>query len=136
MDERHIPQHLPPPCCECWPCGAGPSGTTSSDEQLKGKIEQIRELFPEYGAGFLAACLSSCGHDAERVIHQLLEGSLPPELSRLDPKMPLQPVEGKGKGKAKADDNGGLLLLIPGCHNMLANTVTMIDVPISTLGEC
>ncbi|CAL8461773.1 g1304 [Coccomyxa elongata] len=85
---------------------AGPSGTTTSDQQLKRKTEQIRELFPEYGAGFLAACLSSCGHDAERVIHQLLEGSLPPELSRLDPKMPLQPVEGKGKGKAKPDDNG------------------------------
>ena len=67
-------------------------------------------MFPEYGAGFLAACLSSCGHDAERVIHQLLEGSLPPELSRLDPKMPLQPVDGKGKGKARADDIGGISL--------------------------
>lgn len=73
-------------------------------------MAQIRELFPDYGDGFLAACLSASGQDAERVINQLLEGSLPPELSRLDPKMPLQPVNGKGKGKARMDDAGESLL--------------------------
>ena len=77
--------------------------------QQAAKIGQIREVLPEYGEGFLAACLDAVGQDSERVIHQLLEGSLPPELSRLDPHMPLLPVAAaahvaaaKGKGRATA----------------------------------
>lgn len=88
-------------------CPAGPSSAQQT-AQLNKKIEKIRELFPDYGAGFVAACLSACGQDEERVIHQLLEGSLPPELSKLDPKMPLQPPDAKGKGKAQIHNHGGI----------------------------
>ncbi|KAK9909048.1 hypothetical protein WJX75_006462 [Coccomyxa subellipsoidea] len=37
---------------------AGPSSAQQT-AQLNEKIEKIRELFPDYGAGFLAACLSA-----------------------------------------------------------------------------
>ena len=68
---------------------------------------QVREVLPGYGAGFIAACLDACGGDPERVVHQLLEGTLPPELAALDPHMPAAPAAnpaadpgGKGKGRA------------------------------------
>ncbi len=92
--------------------GAGPSGAQHA-EQLNRKVQKIQEVFPDHGAGFLAACLSACGQDEERVIHQLLEGSLPPELSRLDPKMPLQPPVAQSKGKGKADADLGKQLITP-----------------------
>ena len=60
----------------------------------------IREVLPDYGAGFLAACLDAAGQDSERVLHQLLEGSLPPELARLDPHMPLAPPAASRGGRA------------------------------------
>lgn len=34
-------------------------------------------MLPHYGDGFLAACLDATKGDAERVIHQLLEETLP-----------------------------------------------------------
>ncbi len=88
-------------------CGADAAARRA---QQAAKIGQIREVLPEYGEGFLAACLDAVGQDAERAIHQLLEGSLPPELARLDPNMPLLPAAAaaapaaaaKGKGRAAA----------------------------------
>ena len=40
-------------------------------------MDQIQEVMPGYGEGFLIACLDAAGQNAERVIHQLLEGTLP-----------------------------------------------------------
>ena len=54
-------------------------------EQQQRDINRILEVLPEYGRGFLAACLDSTNHDPEAVIHQLLEGSLPKHLSKMDP---------------------------------------------------
>lgn len=46
-------------------------------------MQQIHEVLPGYGDGFLAACLDSCGYNVERVIAQLLEGNLPGKGSTL-----------------------------------------------------
>ena len=55
-------------------------------------------------------CMLSCHpllSDAERVIHCLLEGSLPSDVACLDPVMPLKAAAGKaGKGKGKDKDKG------------------------------
>jgi hypothetical protein len=87
----------------------------TADVEQASRISAIKELFQDYGDGFLAACLSSYGQDPERVINALLEGSLSPQLSSLDPSMPLQAslqaaTNGKGKGKARA--TGAILLPI------------------------
>lgn len=68
-------------------------------------ISAIKELFPDYGDGFLAECLSAFGQNPERVINALLEGSLPPQLSGLDPSMPLRaPLQHpKGKGASHVE---------------------------------
>ena len=49
----------------------------AGDKERAAMLQQIHEVLPGYGDGFLVACLDSCGYNAERVIAQLLEGTLP-----------------------------------------------------------
>ncbi|PKU59472.1 activating signal cointegrator 1 complex subunit 2 [Dendrobium catenatum] len=51
---------------------------------LDSKISQIKDLFPDYGRGFLKACLEIYNHDTEEVIQRILEGTLHEDLSSLD----------------------------------------------------
>ncbi|KXZ49213.1 hypothetical protein GPECTOR_22g804 [Gonium pectorale] len=72
--------------------GAGPSGSGSRpaavmDPRRASLISGIKELLPDYGDGFLAACLDAYGDDSEKVVNALLEGSLLPQLSKLDPQL-------------------------------------------------
>ena len=49
------------------------------DEEMamvESKISQIRDLFPDYGKGFLAACLEAYNLNPEEVIQRILEGTL------------------------------------------------------------
>lgn len=62
---------------------------------------------PGYGDGFLAAALQHFSYNSEQVIHALLEGALPTELTSLDMQMPLQlPSQQARKGsKQNPRDN-------------------------------
>ncbi|KAI7899644.1 uncharacterized protein BX663DRAFT_489085 [Cokeromyces recurvatus] len=51
------------------------------------KVSQIHDLFPELGDGFIEACLEASHYDAELVIMQLLEDTLPDSVRQLDRKM-------------------------------------------------
>ncbi|KZV54539.1 activating signal cointegrator 1 complex subunit 2 [Dorcoceras hygrometricum] len=75
---------------------------------VESKISQIKELFPDYGRGFLVACLEAFNQDAEEVIQRILEGTLHEELQTLDTKLESIPSRvaapsvsryDKGKGK-------------------------------------
>lgn len=48
------------------------------------EIEQIHDLFPHYGRGFIARVLSACGENIELVVANLLEGILPKHLESAD----------------------------------------------------
>ena len=48
----------------------------------------MQDVFPDFGEGFIDACLGAFGDDVETVIHRILEGSLPEELDKLDRLMP------------------------------------------------
>lgn len=73
---------------------------------MDSKISQIKDLFPDYGKGFLTACLEVYNHDAEEVIQRILEGTLHGDLSSLDTSMehisPANQTSRKGKDKGKA----------------------------------
>ncbi|KAF1799245.1 hypothetical protein V8B55DRAFT_1361949 [Mucor lusitanicus] len=56
------------------------------------KISQIHDLFPDFGDGFIEACLDANNDDVEVVIMQLLEDSLPASVSGLDRKMERKPL--------------------------------------------
>eukprot|EP00887_Chlorella_sp_A99_P006091 scaffold22.g6091.t1 len=67
-----------------------PAGGGEEDEvALLSQIQQVQDLLPDYGAGFLAACLRALGGSPERVLDALLEGSLPPAVAGLDQQLSL-----------------------------------------------
>lgn len=75
---------------------------------VESKISQIKELFPDYGRGFLVACLEAYNQDTKEVIQRILEGTLHEELQSLDISLEAIPslksktsVNGHDKGKGK-----------------------------------
>lgn len=75
---------------------------------IESRISQIKELFPDYGRGFLVACLEAYNQDPEEVIQRILEGTLHQELQSLDISLERMPPpksapstirQDKGKGK-------------------------------------
>lgn len=56
----------------------------ADEAEIATLISQIGDVLPEYGTGYLVACLEHFEWSAERVINSLLEGSLPPQLQGLD----------------------------------------------------
>ncbi|KAA8537847.1 hypothetical protein F0562_027573 [Nyssa sinensis] len=74
---------------------------------IESKISQIKDLFPDYGKGFLSACLEVYNQNPEEVIQMILEGTLHEDLQSLDttlekippPKSASASRGDKGKGK-------------------------------------
>ncbi|XP_039027130.1 activating signal cointegrator 1 complex subunit 2 homolog [Hibiscus syriacus] len=75
---------------------------------MQSKISQIKDLFPDYGEGFMAACLEVYNQNPEEVIQRILEGTLHEDLQALDTSLETMPVpkstsnlsrNDKGKGK-------------------------------------
>lgn len=69
------------------------------------KISQVKDLFPDYGKGFISACLEAYDHNHEEVIQRILDGTLHEDLRSLDNSMETVPVKSapllmkKDKGK-------------------------------------
>ncbi|CAA6667408.1 unnamed protein product [Spirodela intermedia] len=51
---------------------------------MESRISQVKDLFPDYGNGFLAACLEVYDHNPEEVIQRILDGTLHKDLLSLD----------------------------------------------------
>ncbi|KAI8003317.1 Activating signal cointegrator 1 complex subunit 2 [Camellia lanceoleosa] len=74
---------------------------------VESKISQIRDLFPDYGKGFLSACLEVYNQNPEEVIQRILEGTLHEDLQSLDTSLEIIPppkstsVSSNDKGKGK-----------------------------------
>ncbi|KAJ7958250.1 Activating signal cointegrator 1 complex subunit 2 [Quillaja saponaria] len=72
---------------------------------LESRISQIKDLFPDYGKGFLAACLEVYDQNPEEVIQRILEGTLHEDLQCLNSSLETIPApptlisNDKGKGK-------------------------------------
>lgn len=69
------------------PAVTSAAGPSSDDDAavLLSLVSQVRELLPDFGEGFVAACLEAVGRSTERAINALLEGALPAGLEALDP---------------------------------------------------
>ncbi|KAM6581756.1 hypothetical protein CsatA_005530 [Cannabis sativa] len=90
----------------------GTSTKVQMDEDaaiMESKISQIKDLFPDYGKGFLAACLEAYNQNPEEVIQRVLEGTLHDDLRNMDTSLETMPIpkaaatvvgkNDKGKGK-------------------------------------
>ncbi|XP_072991765.1 uncharacterized protein [Typha latifolia] len=73
---------------------------------VESKISQIKDLFPDYGKGFLSACLEVYNQNPEEVIQRILDGTLHEDLLSLDTSLEQIPLpktapnnrNDKGKG--------------------------------------
>ncbi|XVF36406.1 hypothetical protein REPUB_Repub19eG0055900 [Reevesia pubescens] len=99
-----------------------PASLTSNKVQMdedsaimESKISQVKDLFPDYGKGFIAACLEVYNLNPEEVIQRILEGTLHEDLQTLDINLETMPVSksastvsrnDKGKGKLVDTDKG------------------------------
>ncbi|GMH16457.1 hypothetical protein Nepgr_018298 [Nepenthes gracilis] len=73
---------------------------------MESKISQIKDIFPDYGKGFLSACLEVYNHDPEEVIQRILEGTLHEDLQTMVTSLEILPPKSSSpnkndKGKAK-----------------------------------
>jgi len=79
---------------------------------LQSKISQVKDLFPDYGDGFITLCLEAYDNDPEKVIQQILDGRLHPDLASLDTSLAAIPSststakDNKGKGKLTEEPAG------------------------------
>ncbi|KAI3669427.1 hypothetical protein L6452_40662 [Arctium lappa] len=85
---------------------------------MESKISQVKDLFPDYGKGFISACLEVYNHNPEEVIQRILEGTLHSDLLSLDTSLMVVPpktttlVTKKDKGK-------GILVELPTPTNVV-----------------
>ncbi|CAO2833935.1 unnamed protein product [Amaranthus hypochondriacus] len=73
------------------------------------KISQVKDLFPDYGKGFISACLEVYDNNHEEVIQRILEGTLHEDLQRLDTTMETVPSK-SASTVAKKDKGKGILV--------------------------
>lgn len=89
-----------------------PKYQTTTDEQtaiLQSKISQIKDIFPDYGDGFLSSCLDVYNGNPEEVIQRILEGTIHPDLLDLDTSLQSKPnnkqsISKNDKGKGRLDE--------------------------------
>ncbi|KAI3903286.1 hypothetical protein MKW98_031940 [Papaver atlanticum] len=74
------------------------------------KISQVKDLFPDYGKGFLAACLEVYNHNPEEVIQRILEGTLHEDLQFLDISLESMPAPKSSLSKSRNDKGKGILI--------------------------
>ncbi|KAI3958937.1 hypothetical protein MKX01_023613 [Papaver californicum] len=74
------------------------------------KISQVKDLFPDYGKGFLAACLEVYNHNPEEVIQRILEGTLHEDLQSLDISLETMPAPKSSLSKSMNDKGKGILI--------------------------
>jgi len=58
-----------------------------NDPKVQSKIKQLKELFPEYGDGFIFVCLSVLDMNHEQLVNRILEKTLPAPLTQLNPSL-------------------------------------------------
>eukprot|EP01025_Chloroclados_australasicus_P060665 TRINITY_DN7801_c2_g1_i1.p1 TRINITY_DN7801_c2_g1~~TRINITY_DN7801_c2_g1_i1.p1 ORF type:complete len:773 (+),score=84.90 TRINITY_DN7801_c2_g1_i1:3-2321(+) len=72
---------------------------------INSRIQQIKEIFPDYGEGFLECCLEVYGNDPEQVIDHLLTGNLAGPLKSLDTGLKVKPEKEQFPQLGRRSDN-------------------------------
>ncbi|XP_048226861.1 uncharacterized protein LOC8265307 [Ricinus communis] len=90
-----------------------PSNKVKMDEDAvikESKISQIKDLFPDFGKGFLTACLEVYNQDPEEVIQRILEGTLHVDLKCLDTSLETMPIPKSTSTISRKDKGKGMLI--------------------------
>lgn len=73
------------------------------------KVSQVKDLFPDFGKGFISACLEVYDQNPEEVIQRILEGTLHEDLRGLDTSMDTVPP--KSASSLTKTDKGKRILV-------------------------
>lgn len=83
---------------------AASGSTPASSSTLTAQVAQVQSIFPDFGEGFVRACLAALGGGAEGVINAVLEDRLPAAIDRLPRDMAVEEQDGHNVfGHAEAD---------------------------------
>lgn len=74
-------------------CVNNEAESASIDLEEMSRISSVKDIFCNYGEGFIQQCLNHYDHNVESVINALLEDSLPSELKQFDEKLPYIPPD-------------------------------------------
>ncbi|KAJ4964644.1 hypothetical protein NE237_016493 [Protea cynaroides] len=77
---------------------------------MESKVSQIKDLFPEYGKGFLSACLEVYNQNPEEVIQRILDGTLHEDLQSLDKSLENSPPPKSVPSVSRNDKGKGALI--------------------------
>ncbi|KAJ9561850.1 hypothetical protein OSB04_007010 [Centaurea solstitialis] len=102
---------------------------------IESKISQVKDLFPDYGNGFISACLEVYNHNPEEVISRILEGTLHSDLVSLDTSLTSVPPKTKTTPPVSKKDKGkGILVELPTPTNVVVPHVAkpQLEGPSST----
>ncbi|XP_042517795.1 activating signal cointegrator 1 complex subunit 2-like [Macadamia integrifolia] len=77
---------------------------------MESKVSQIKDLFPEYGKGFLSACLDVYNQNPEEVIQRILDGTLHEDLQSLDISLEICPPHKSAASVSRKDKGKGALI--------------------------
>lgn len=135
MDEdqfQYLSQIATPPHSKFW--GREPGVSISSMNEkvhvdddaviMESKISQIKDLFPDYGKGFLSACLVVYDQNPEEVIQRILEGNLHEDLLLLDTS--LEHISSPKSASRRSDKGKGVLLESASQNSSLPTKVDLV----------
>lgn len=87
---------------------------------MESKISQIKDLLPDYGKGFLSACLDVYNHNPEEVIQRILEGTLHGDLLSLDTSMEQILPPKSSPSHSRSDKGKGVLVMESASQSSIA----------------
>ncbi|XVE95023.1 hypothetical protein REPUB_Repub02eG0060300 [Reevesia pubescens] len=92
---------------------------------MESKISQIKDLFPDYGKGFIAACLKVYNLNPEEVIQRILEGTLHEDLQALDTSLETIMIPKSASTVSRNDKDKGKLVNTDKGKGKLVDTVAV-----------
>ena len=86
------------------------ASTTTPVQELERRIDQVRQIFPDLGEGYIELLLSYYKGNVEPTVTALAQDNLPLQLRHLDPSLPRRRRQDSGRDSDNDDDEEARML--------------------------